>query len=355
MGSVTPLIAIWQRLKIKDPNLEVLFVGTKKGPENAYVKNLGINYQALTAGKFRRYFSGWNIVDFFKVIFAFFHSIVILRKFKPDLILTAGSFICVPLTSAAKILGIPYLIHQQDIEVGLANKMMARGAKAITVTFEQNKKYFDQLKTILTSNPVRQEFFSITKEQALQKFNLTPGLKTILILGGGTGAVKINELVLNSLADLAKDFQVIHSTGAGKDIAQQIKVKYNPIALEAINKNYRGAEFLDTAQAFNAADLVISRPGLATLTELAALAKPTVLITPANNAHQLKNAQYFAINNAAVVISEENLTPESFYFSIRNLLNNAGDLNNLSNNIKKMIDPLAADKYADLVISLLKK
>lgn len=343
MGPVSPLIAVYERVKKQKSETEFLFIGTKTGPEKAVVESYKIPFKAIWSGKWRRYFSGHNLIDPFKIIIGFFQSLLLVIKFKPQVVMVAGGFVGVPVAWAAWLWRVPILIHQQDIVAGLANKLMANIAKKITVSFDVSVKDFFPQKTVLTGNPVREEFFTCAASRGYDIFDLKESLPVLLVLGGGTGAQKVNELVEKSLADLLQFCQIIHVTGRGK------KVK-------ARAENYHQFEFLanEIPSALCAADLVISRAGLSTLSELVILRKLTVLI-PLSATHQEINANYFKKNNAVVVLQEKVLTKESFVNTVKELLFDPAKRENLSRNLAKTMPADGAERVAELLLSIAKK
>lgn len=342
MGSVSPLVATYQEIKTLRPETEFLFVGTADGPEKAAVESYKIPFRAIASGKWRRYFDLRNLVDPFKVFWGFIQSYFILKKFRPNAVMVAGAFVGVPIAWAARLHRIPVLIHQQDIIPGLANKLMANIATKITVSFEISLKDFFPQKTVLTGNAVRREFYDCDTKVAGQFFNLKADLPTLLILGGGTGAIKINEIVEKSLADLLQFCQIIHITGKGKKI-------------DVESDGYHQFEFLSSGmtEAMCAASLIVSRGGLSTTSESIIMAKPTVII-PIPQTHQEFNAQYFQKSNAAYVLSQESLTPEMFISVIKDLLYDEGQLQNLSRNIAKMMPHDGATRIAQLLLEIAK-
>jgi UDP-N-acetylglucosamine--N-acetylmuramyl-(pentapeptide) pyrophosphoryl-undecaprenol N-acetylglucosamine transferase len=379
IGSVSPLIALAEELKKKtsparlasesvavrpDPSLvrrgdmEFLWIGTKTGPEKQLVESYRIPFQAISSGKIRRYFSGSNFIDPFRILAGFFQSIKILRKFKPDIVIGAGGFVSVPVIWAAWFLGIKNIAHQQDLRPGLANKLVINKVNRITVTFQESLKYFPKEKTILIGNPVRDEIFSGSRERAKEIFHLEENLPTILVIGGGTGAISLNNIIIQTLKYLLKFSQIIHLTGKGKgdeDLKSQADFK-KAIASESNylnNSRYHPYDFLTTEikDALAVADLVISRAGLSTLSELSVLGKPTILVPLSG--HQEGNAQYYQRNNAAVIFNQKDLIPENFSMSVQNLINNRVELENLSRNISKMITKDAAKKMTEVIIEVL--
>ncbi|MFA5021471.1 MAG: UDP-N-acetylglucosamine--N-acetylmuramyl-(pentapeptide) pyrophosphoryl-undecaprenol N-acetylglucosamine transferase [Patescibacteria group bacterium] len=337
MGSVSPLIAIFEQIKKQEPQSEFLWVATKDGPETTLISSYQIPIKKISAGKLRRYFSIKNLFDPFLVMAGFLQSLFIISRFKPQVVISAGGFVCVPLIWAAWLLRRPTLIHQQDIEPGLANKLMAPVANIITVTFEKSLADFGPKKTVWVGNPFRPDILEGNKEEGYKFFNFDPAIPTILITGGGTGAAGLNDLVLASVSGLVQFCQVIHLTG-GRTKEQ------------ATHSRYRSYDFLtdQLKNAYAISDLVISRAGLATLTELVALKKPAIII-PMARSHQEKNALEFFRNNAVAMLSQEGLTPESFVLAIKQLLFDSAELNNLSRNIAKMMPLDATEKIIKMI------
>jgi len=344
MGSVTPLIAIAEEIKKQREDAEFLWLGTKNGPERNVIKEYGIQFNPIVYGKWPRYFSIENFLAPFKVLAGFFQAILIIIKFNPDIILSAGAFVSVPVVWAGWLLRKKSLIHQQDVKPGLANKLMALFANKITVTFDESLKYFNEKKAVLTSNPVRPEILEGDRERAIQKFKLEQNIPTVLFLGGGTGSLKINEVVIKAVPLLVNFCQIIHVTGKNKDNYKGID-----------NPRYHKYEFLieEIKDVYAISDLVVSRAGLGTLTELSVLAKPAILVPLPG--HQELNAIYYSKNNAAILLEQKELTAESLVRKIKFLLENHVELENLSRNINKMIDKDATKKIVSEIFKLLPK
>jgi UDP-N-acetylglucosamine--N-acetylmuramyl-(pentapeptide) pyrophosphoryl-undecaprenol N-acetylglucosamine transferase len=343
MGSVSPLLAIAEKLKEKDGNNEFLWLGTKNGPEKQFIEEEKIPFKAIPSGKFRRYFSGWNFIDPFLIIAGFFSSLWIILKFKPKIIISAGGFVGVPVIWAGWILRAPSLIHQQDLRPGLANKLTARFAKIITVVFSESLKYFK--KGIVVGNPAREKILKGDREKAKEVFKLNDDLPVLLILGGGTGALELNRIALLAAEELTNFCQVIHVTGGKLDGEFEV--------LKRENENYHLVDLLVTGieDVFAAADLVVSRAGMGTLTELSVLGKPTILI-PMPESHQEENAWYFKRQNAVHVLLQKDLMPAEFVFAVREIINDNVELANLSRNIKGVMRGDAAKKIAEKIYSL---
>ncbi len=353
MGSVSPLVAIYEELKTREANLEVLWLGTKQGPEKEFLAKYNIPFKTITSAKLRRYFSGWNILAPFGFLCGLIKSYFIIRKFKPDIVLTAGSFIAVPVMYAARILKIPSIVHQQDLEIGLANKLMAKKATAVSVTFEESRNHFDPKKTFVIGNPIRTEVLLGNKEKAWAFFKLKADLPTILITGGGTGAQQINQVVFDTLAQLITKYQIIHLTGKGKMISGQFNDYFNRETLKMIEERYRDYEFLNQEifDAMAVADLIVSRAGFSTLTELAALGKAALLIPIPG--HQEINAQYFFKYNSVKILAQDKLTKETFVQVIDTLMQNFPERQNLGRNISQLLDKEATKRYVELVYKII--
>ena len=337
MGSVSPLVAVYEECKKDDQKSEFLFLGTAFGPEKVAVESYRMPFQVISSGKWRRYFDWQNLTDLFRLAKGFFQSVGHIMKFKPDVVFIAGAFVGVPVAYAAWMMRVPVIIHQQDIIPGLANKLMAKVAAKVTVSFEISLKDFDPRKTVLTGNPVRREFHSCDVVRSKEFFDLVDDLPTVLMMGGGTGAATLNGIMQKAVPELVKFCQVIHITGRGK---------HNDF--EATN--YHQFEFLTTemSDAICAADLVVNRAGLSTLSELIVMAKPTILV-PMPDSHQEFNAQYFQKHNAVVNLSQKSLTSELLVSQIHDLLQNDGKRESLSSAISGMMGRDGAGEVVKLL------
>ena len=341
-GSVGPLLAIAQEIKKAKQNADFLFIGTKKGiPEKTMVKPFPyIKYQSISSGKLRRYFSLYNLTDLFLILKGFVQSFFIVLKFKPQAVLSAGAFVSVPLAWAAWMLKVPVFVHQQDVRPGLANKLMSKISKKITVSFEKSLKSFPLSKTILTGNPVSPKILTGDKEKANKRFNLKSDLPCLLVMGGGTGAMEINQAIEEIIPDLMKFCQVVLLTGH-----QKMSGKF-------IHNNYHQIEFLkqeDLVNIYLRADLVVSRAGLGALTELSILKKPTIII-PIFNSHQEDNANYFAEKKAIVLLKNKKINSQDLLTKIRELILDDKQRALLSLNISKMANIKASEEIAKIIL-----
>lgn len=338
LGSVSPLIAVYQALKQAGHTVEVLWLGTAKGPEREVVIGQGIAFQPIVAPKLRRYFDWRTLIMPLPLTAGVVQALAAIRRFAPDVIVTAGSFVAIPVGIAARLRRVPLLIHQQDVLPSLTNRVLAPLASWITVTFATSLGAFPARKTTLTGNPVRSDRQLTHRNAALQSFQFSPAVPTLLVLGGGTGAAALNQLVITSLPSLVEFCQVIHLTGRGK------------MAVVAEHPRYRAFEFLgaEMSAAYAAADLVVSRAGMSVLAELSALGKPAVLV-PIPHSHQAANAVQFARQNAALLMEQPGLVSTEFVAKIREAIADRPMLANLSRNISNLNPADAAQKVADIV------
>ena len=351
-GSVSPLLAIAEELTSppapllirrgeKGERYDFLWIGTKNGPEREMVIKAGIGFKAIASGKLRRYFSIHNFIDPFKIIAGFFKSFFIILKWRPDLVMTAGAFVSVPIVWAAWVLRVPVLVHQQDARAGLANKLMAPFARVVTVTFEESLASYGK-KAVWTGNATRFKNLDlrIKNEEIYKKFGLQKNLPIVLIVGGGTGAMEINKLVWESLDELVKICQIVHIAGKSKVESRKSKVS-----------NYQIFEFLEhekVMEIMSVADLVVSRAGLGFLTEISYLGKPAIII-PIPDSHQEENARIFAKDEAAIVLDQKKLTANDFANKIGELLEDEILRGKLRRNVAEVMKKGANEAIAKIV------
>ncbi len=332
-GSVTPLLAIAETL---GDDYYFTWIGTNNGIERQMTEGYPFVYIPIPAGKLRRYFSFHNLLDIFNIISGLVQCLFILKKEKPDLIISAGGFVSVPVAWAAKLLNIKVIIHQQDIRPGLANRLMAPCASIITTAFEKSVEDYGK-KAVWIGNPIRSIFLSVKARE-----NKRP---CILILGGGTGSESINRLVQESIEGIVTFAEVVHITG-----------KHN--AKSRLTKDvgsYQSYDLLDNthiAQAMAKADIVVTRAGLGTLSELSFLGKPSVII-PIPDSHQEDNADYFFEHQAAIVLNQKTLNSEIFISTLKELCTSQARREELASNIKKAMKQGANEAMKQIINRLI--
>lgn len=347
LGPVTTLLAIAEAIREKEPTSTFLWVGTKHGVEKDVVEKAGIQFITIISGKLRRYFSLQNISDVFKIKMGFFQSLHILKQERPDLLISAGGFVSVPLHWAAWFLKIPTWVHQQDALPGLANKLMSGIATKITVALEDSLVHFNLKKTLWLGNPCRN--VSADRSQSREFFQIHDNEPVILAVGGGTGAVRLNKMVLEILPKLDASWHVIHLTGPERDAKQNFEsLKQYP--------NYRVYSFLNQEMVFalNAADIVFSRAGFATLTELASLSKAVILM-PIADTHQEQNVAPLLKMGAVYAVDETSDSGADVADKIRELARDPVKREAIGRALHESLPVATHEKILQVVDELIKK
>lgn len=351
-GPTTPLLAVAEAVLKLEPKAEFFFVGTNPEQEKPFltVVNFPIQYLSIPAGKWRRYFSLKNFLDLFKIFFGFFKSLYLIGKYRPDIIFGAGSFVQVPVFYAAFFRQVPVIAHQQDFLPLLSTKLVSPIASAITVSFSYTGKDIPESsglfakhaksKIFVTGNPVRQDLFSGSKSGAKKFFSLNDDYPVLFVTGGGTGSEKLNQIISDSLPELVKYVQIIHVTG-GK-ISEKNSFSH---------PHYHPYDFLkgELKDAFAAADLIVSRGGMATISEIARLGKPAVLI-PLPDSTQEVNVKILMLLNLVVGIPQNLVSPGVFTTLVRKMLWSE-EAREMARNLKNLM-PEDSDK---LIAKLLVK
>lgn len=353
-GHLFPAIAIAQAILRKDQSANILFVGAKGRIEEKKVPEAGFPIELLNISGFKRKLSVDSISFFYKLAVSILKSRKIIKKFKPDIAIGVGGYASGPLLQVAVKRGIPALLQEQNSFPGITNRILANKVQKICVAYDGLEKYFPAQKIVKTGNPVRQDLLKpeITREQAADFFGLDPTKKIILSIGGSGGAASINDGIANNLNQILKgDVQLIWQTG--KFYFEKSKAeaeKYN-------SANIFVSDFINRMDlAYKAADLVISRAGAGTISELCILKKPAILVPSPNVAedHQTKNADALVKNDAAVLIKDSD-TKILLVSKALEVINNTESLYKLSENIAKLAYFNSAEKIADEVFNIIDK
>ncbi len=362
-GHISPIIAIISRLREDNPSIKIFFVGSKGGIEEKLIPQTGIRFLHIRCGKFSRYHKNMliNILDPTTIIknvkglvnflLGISDSIKVLKKIKPDIVFLKGGFVSLPLGLACRLKGYPYLLHESDAVMGLANRILAKKAETVFVSFpEKNYPEVNPEKIIYSGNPIRPDVLTGEREEAKRILKLKEDLPTIMIIGGSQGAHLINELILDELEKFLQKFQLIHITG---DYDYDY-VEYRRKELSTNLKNrYYVYGFLtnNLKDAYAASDLVITRAGNNILTELAALGKPAVVIpldSSANN-HQRINATTFSREGAAYVLSQGKIKGGDLLRQAELIIENDEEREFLSKKIKQFYKPEATKVIAEKI------
>jgi len=347
-GHIYPALAIANELKIRYPDADFLFVGARDRMEMEKVPQAGYRIEGLWISGLQRSLSFKNLLFPFKLISSLIRSRGIIRKFKPHAAIGTGGYASAPLLRVASNKGIPCLIQEQNSYAGITNKWLSNKVQRICVAYDGMEKFFPSEKIKLTGNPVRQDLLDVSSKriEALQFFNLRDTKKTLLVLGGSLGAKKINELVEKSLPFFAKsNLQLIWQCGKFYEAAYKDKGSGLVQVHTFLNR-------MDLAYA--AADIIISRSGALSVSELCLVGKPVVFIPSPNVAedHQTKNALAISEKKGALLIKESELEA-CFEIEFLDLLNSEEQQEQLSENIKKLAKPNATKQIVEELEKLL--
>ena len=339
-GHIFPALSIAQGLKLKHPNTVFLFVGALGKMEMEKVPNAGFKITGLWISGFQRKQLLKNILFPIKLFISLFKSVFIMLRFRPNVVIGTGGYASGPLLFIASLLGKPTLIQEQNSYPGVTNKLLATKAQKICVAYENLESFFPKDKIVVTGNPVRQDLLDLKAKQqeAQSSFALDPSKKTLLVLGGSLGARRINQMVEEHLPFFKKNnIQLVWQ--CGKLYFDDYKSYNDIIDVQVLSFIKR----MDLAYA--AADIIISRAGASSVSELCIVGKPVVFIPSPNVAedHQTKNALAVSSQNAALLIPEKDLNQE-FEAHFSNLLSNKELQLQLSKNIKKLAKPSATDE-----------
>jgi UDP-N-acetylglucosamine--N-acetylmuramyl-(pentapeptide) pyrophosphoryl-undecaprenol N-acetylglucosamine transferase len=336
-------LAVAQALRRLEPSVEFLYVGTRDGPEAALAAAQEIRFAGVAAGKLRRYWDVQNLTDPFLIVRGTWESYQLVRRFKPHLAFAAGGFAAVPPMLAARLFaGTKTLIHQQDVEPGLANRLLVPFAQRITVSLASSLAHFPRNRSTVTGNPVRAEVLQADPRVAFARLQLEPEVPLLVVTGGGTGALGLNRLAAAAAQKMVERMQIVHLTGRGRGVPA-----------ETSSSRYRAIEFLvdEMPHLLAAATIVVSRAGMGTLTELAALGKPS-LIVPLPGSHQWANAQAFARLGAIEVADQAALSADTLAARVLSLLDDTPRREQLGQALAASMPRDAAQQIAQELLSL---
>ncbi|KAF2341752.1 undecaprenyldiphospho-muramoylpentapeptide beta-N-acetylglucosaminyltransferase [Flavobacterium tistrianum] len=348
-GHIYPAIAIANELKLQFPDAEFLFVGAKDKMEMQKVPQAGYEIKGLWIAGLQRKLTLQNLMFPLKLASSLLESKRIIKKFKPNVVIGTGGFASGPLLQAAGAAGIPTVVQEQNSYPGITNKLLSKKANAICVAYQNLERFFPKEKIVLTGNPVRQDLIDIEskRDEAIAFYGLDPNKKTLLVLGGSLGARRINQLIEKELQNfLSQDVQVIWQ--CGKLYFEDYK-KYN-------QPNVKVVDFIERMDfVYAASDVIISRAGASSVSELCIVGKPVIFIPSPNVAedHQTKNAQAIVDEKGAILLKESELDSQ-FSIVFEALLKDSGKQKQLSDNIKKLAKPKATQDIVAEIVKLIK-
>jgi UDP-N-acetylglucosamine--N-acetylmuramyl-(pentapeptide) pyrophosphoryl-undecaprenol N-acetylglucosamine transferase len=350
-GHIFPAISIADTLKEIDGNTEILFVGAEGRMEMEKVPACGYNIVGLPVAGLQRRLTFKNFTLPFKLLKSLNKAARIIKDFKPDIVVGVGGYASAPILWKAQRLGIPTLIQEQNSYAGLTNKLLSKKADAVCVAYQGMERFFSEKKIHYVGNPVRQDLFVLDRirNESINFFGFDADKPIILSLGGSLGARTINESIANGLYEFEKNnIQLIWQTGKHffATASKFAEGKTNVKVFDFIHKmNY----------AFSAADIIISRAGAGTISELCIAGKPAVLVPSPNVSedHQTKNAMALVNKNAAIMIKDED-AKNKLITTIIELINNKSLIGKLNRNISGLAMPNAAKEIVNRILTIVK-
>lgn len=350
-GHIFPALAIAESLRKIDSSIEILFVGAKGRMEMEKIPAAGYEIVGLNISGFNRSLSWSNLSFPFKLMSSLVKALKIVRKFKPNAAVGVGGYASGPLLWAASKSGVPTVIQEQNSYPGITNKLLASKANLICTGYDGMERYFPASKIMVTGNPVRNEMVDIKgkREEALAFFGLESSKRVILVVGGSQGALAINKAILQGLASLRD---------SGVQLVWQCGTRFLPEALEAINSagysNARAFDFIKRMDyAYAASDLVVSRAGASTVSELCVVGKPAIMVPlpTAAEDHQTHNCMSLVKKGAAILVRNSD-APSLLISEAVKAINDQDLLKSLGENMLKLAITDAAERIANEVYAI---
>lgn len=356
-GHIVPLIAVAKKIKEKNPAAEFLFVGPRGELEVKLMATAGIPIKSIATGKMRRYFSWLNFVDAFRIPVGVIQTLWILLWYMPEVIFSKGGSSSLPVVLVGWLYRIPIMIHESDANPGLANSILGKFASRVAVSYSAAEIYFPPAQVVFTGSPLRPDITAGDPQKARAMFSLSESRKTIFVWGGSQGAQVINDKLLNILPELLHKYQIIHQTGINN--FEAVTHKAGELGIKAGREGYCPIAFIgeEMKDILAVADLVISRAGSSSISEIAANGKPSILIPiqHSNRDHQRMNAYAVAKVGGCIVLEENNLGTNMLKGKIDEIMDDEALRTKLSTNIKNnFYHPEAAERIAEGILGMVK-
>ncbi|MDA3814854.1 MAG: undecaprenyldiphospho-muramoylpentapeptide beta-N-acetylglucosaminyltransferase [Patescibacteria group bacterium] len=359
-GHLFPLTTVAKYLKenYKSENgLEFLFIGPKGEFEDRLMKEHNIPQKNIQCGKMRRYFSFHYFFDLFKLPIGFFQSLWHLFSFMPDVVFAKGGFASVPVVLAAWIYRIPVILHESDAVPGMANKFLGATATLVALNFERAKMYFNPKKTFMAGLPIRESVINGNKEKARKFLSMEKETKpVVLFLGGSQGAESINSKVVEVVDVLIDKYQIVHQTGTRQFEKITKKIQHKGYKIE--HSDYYPIDFIgeELGDLLALADVVVSRAGATSIAEIAANAKPVILVPIKNsaNTHQRINAFEISKARAGVVLEEQNFSKGTLMHYLMEIEKDKEFKETLSSNIKNFYSPDSTQTISEAILRIMR-
>jgi len=355
-GHINPAVAIAKYALEQNKDNKILFVGTKRGLESTLVPKEGFDIKYVNVDGLEKKINIKNMISAFKMGVAVIKSIGIMKKFKPDVVIGTGGYVCVSSVVAAHILKIPSLIHEQNVFPGSAVKFLADKADVTAISFDESRKYIKNAKSILlTGNPIRPAILSHKREECRKKLGIG-NRKFIVSFGGSLGANRINDVMTDFVTRNLKNDDLVIYFATGKRDYERIASEFEKMGV-TLTENIKLLEYIDNMDiVMNAADLVVCRSGAITLAELCALKRPSVLIPSPNvtNNHQEYNARALSDNGAAITICEKDFNLETLTKAVYSVVYDERKASDMSEAAGVLAITDATDKIYKTVCQLVK-
>jgi UDP-N-acetylglucosamine--N-acetylmuramyl-(pentapeptide) pyrophosphoryl-undecaprenol N-acetylglucosamine transferase len=354
-GHINPAISIADYAKSQDENFEAIFIGTKGGMETRLVPKAGYKLEFIDIQGFDRKHILKNVKTVEKLLKANHECKKIIKNFNPDCIVCTGGYVSGPVTIASKKMKIPSLIHEQNVYPGLTVRGSEKYVSYLALSFEETVNHMkDKSKCVVTGNPVRGEILNADYAKSREKLGVKKPF--VLIFGGSLGADKINSTVIGMLKRVIDDGKIELLFGTGERNYDKVTKAIKDAGIE-LTDDVKVVPYIDNmADCMAAADLVVARSGAITVSEIAALGKPSILIPSPNvvRNHQEQNAREFESNGAAALILENDLTSDALYDKMMSMIENSDTLNSMSQNLRKLAKVDALEKIYDLMLKMAK-
>ncbi len=362
-GHINPALGVAQRLRSLQPDCGVLFVGAQGHMETELVPREGFDIETVTITNVSRSISlegiKHNVNTVKNVIGATAQAKKIIKNFKPDVVIGTGGYVCYPVLKAAHSLGIPTVVHESNAVPGLTTKMLAGSTDRILVGFEESRQHYKHPeKVLVTGTPVRRDFLSGDKAQARARLGLDPEKPLVVSVWGSLGAGFMNELMVSFIEKALGNpfFSLIHSAGKSGYSRMMAEIENEGIK-DAVKNGMEVREYIyDMPLVMAAADLVVCRSGASTLSELAVLGKPAILVPSPNvtNNHQEKNARVLEKAGAAVLLPENEISSDKLLGAVSLLLSRPETLQSMAEQMKKLGVTDATERIAEIILELVK-
>ncbi len=349
-GHIYPGISVAREFLKRDSGAGILFVGTERGVERYIIPKEGFNLKSITVRGLKGRFSLSTVISIFILPIGIVQSLLLLRNYRPDIVIGVGGYVAGPMVFASFLLGIPSVIQEQNLFPGITNRILGRFVDKIAISFQGSAGYFPKGKICFTGNPVRSEFYNVDYGKDIEK---KKGSKfMLLVFGGSRGAHKINLSMVEALdlfSDVKDEIHIIHQTG--EEDFSFVKGEYSKRDIPAEVRPF----IFDMADNYRNADLIICRAGATTIAELTACGKGAVLVPfpyAANN-HQEINARHMEERGAAVVIKDSDLTGKRLSKTVIFLMKNKEKLEEMETESKRLGNPDAGTRVVDMCCKLL--